>query len=534
MSNDERRAASSTSHPVETLNLGIHSSFVVRHLSFLIALFLLFPLLAQAHIGDQNVFFEGHAGLYPVRVVIRPPGVIPGLAEISVRVNTNGAQRVTVLPMRWNKGREGAPPPNEAKPVRGETNLFNGELWFMRDGAQSVEVSVTGAAGEGKVIVPVNAIATRVLPMSPGLGKLLAMSGALLIALAVSIVGGAIRESVLPAGAAASRKRIWLARGIIVFAAIGIGGFLWFGNNWWAAEARDYRNNRLYQPLPAVTKIRLENGERILTVERSIDPARNNGPIVPEHGKLMHLFLVREPGMDAFAHLHPAKRNYKTFETPLPDLPPGNYRVYADITYETGFADTLTAEVNLPATEFSANAVRPLDTDDGWRVTDPFAPTTSLKQTNHVAGYEMELSSEAPLVENRDTALRIVVRDALRRPARLEHFMGMGGHLILRREDGAVFTHLHPSGSFSMAAQQLFELRVDGKAPIKIGRAEGEPICKLPALDPNSKTAHDSLSFPYAFPKAGGYRLWVQVKTSGKVLTGVFDVSVKSAATASR
>jgi hypothetical protein len=144
----------------------------------------------------------------------------------------------------------------------------------------------------------------------------------------------------------------------------------------------------------------------------------------------------------------------------------------------------------------------------------------------------MELSMDAPLVENRDTTLHVVMRDALRRPARLEHFMGMGGHLILRREDGAVFTHLHPSGSFSMAAQQLFELRVEGKAPTKIGRAEGEPICKLPALDPKANVAHDSLSFPYAFPKAGAYRLWVQVKVSGKVLTGVFDVNVKSQAVA--
>lgn len=495
--------------------------------------FVLSTWMADAHIGDQNVFFEGDAGPYPVRVIVRPPGVIPGLAEISVRVNTNGAHRVTVLPMRWNKGREGAPPPDDAKSVRGETNLFAGELWFMRDGAQSVEVAVSGAVGEGKVIVPVNAVATRVLAMSPGLGKLLGMLGALLIALAISIVGAAVRDSVLPAGAASSRKRRWFARATIVVAALAITGFLCFGKKWWDAEAADYRNNRLYQPLPAIAHVRVENGERILTLQRTLDPARNNGPLVPEHGKLMHLFLVREPTMDAFAHLHPTKRDWKTFETPLPGLPEGNYRVYADITYETGFSDTLTATVQLSALKTSTTTgTRVLDTDDGWRITDPFEASEGLRQTNHVAGYEMELSMDAPLVENRDTTLHVVMRDALRRPARLEHFMGMGGHLILRREDGAVFTHLHPSGSFSMAAQQLFELRVEGKAPTKIGRAEGEPICKLPALDPKANVAHDSLSFPYAFPKAGAYRLWVQVKVSGKVLTGVFDVNVKSQAVA--
>ena len=81
---------------------------------------ILFPLDSSAHIGDPNVFFEGQAGPYPVRIVVRAPGVIPGLAEISVRVNTNGVQRVEALPMHWKASREGAPPPDEAKPVRGD------------------------------------------------------------------------------------------------------------------------------------------------------------------------------------------------------------------------------------------------------------------------------------------------------------------------------------------------------------------------------------------------------------------------------
>ncbi len=150
--------------------IGISLGFGIWDLRFrrtLLSFCCLLPLLARAHIGDQNVFFDGQAGPYPVRVVIRPPGVIPGLAEISVRVETNRVQRVTVLPMRWNTGRKGAPDPDEAKLVRGETNLFVGELWFMKDGAQSVEVAVHGAAGRGAVLIPVNAVATRVLGVPP-------------------------------------------------------------------------------------------------------------------------------------------------------------------------------------------------------------------------------------------------------------------------------------------------------------------------------------------------------------------------------
>jgi hypothetical protein len=35
------------------------------------------------------------------------------------------------------------------------------------------------------------------------------------------------------------------------------------------------------------------------------------------------------------------------------------------------------------------------------------------------------------------------------------------------------------------------------------------------------------LSFPYEFPKAGRYRIWVQVKPRDAVLTGMFDVDVR-------
>ena len=495
----------------------------------------------HAHVGDQNVFFEGAAGGYPVRIVVRPPGVIPGLAEISVRVETNGVRQVTVLPIRWSTGRDGAPPPDEARPVRGESNLFSGELWFMQGGAQSVEVVVNGTAGEGRVIVPVNAVATRVLGMEPWLGWGLAGFGTVLVALAGSIVGAAVRESILPAGVAAStRRRRWSGVTIGV-ALLLIGGFLFLGQRWWAAEARDYHHNRLYRPVDSTARVRQEMGQRILTLERAVDPARNNGPIVPEHGKLMHLFLVREPGLDAFAHLHPVKRDWKTFETVVPGLPAGNYRVYADVTYETGFTETLSATVALPAVVPAITdpaprlpASQPLptaDDDDAWHVGQPFAPVTStqVRQTNTLGAYTMELGMAAPLIVNQDTRLQVVVRDAQHQTVPLEEFMGMGGHLILRKEDGAVFTHLHPSGSFSMAAQQLFALRIEGKAPLKVASPQREPICQLPAMLPSSGT-HESLAFPYAFPQPGPYRLWIQVKIKGQVFTGEFAVQVNPAA----
>ncbi len=516
-------------------------------LFWLVLVFL--PHLALAHIGSPNVFFEGQAGPYPVRVTIRPPGVIPGLAEVSVRVTGGRPERLAALPIHWNVGKKGAPPPDPARLVRGETNLYTAELWFMKAGAESVEVQINGDRGPGSVVVPVNAVAVRRLAMPGFLGGLLVMLGGLLVGLGVTIASAAIRQSVLPPGVALDRGKRWPYRGGMVLVVAFFLGNLWLGKQWWDREDADYRNNRLFRPLAASAQTLVQNGQRRLRLtidDESYGHRASTPPLVPDHGKLMHLFLVREPMLDAFAHLHPVMADQSTFETPLPDLPAGDYRVYADITLESGFTHTITASVKIPATPTNALAgafeKTGFDRDDSWHLCEPIAKLVKAADRNALTSYlspeySMTWLQNGPLIENHEVQIRLAVRGVSGQLVPLEPYMGMLSHVAVRRDDGSVFTHLHPSGSVSMAALQLATLRVEGKLPSAAAFGKDEPICKLPSVEEsqpewlrmNAPGVGYSFSIPYEFPKAGTYRLWVQVKINGQVYTGLFDVLVRSA-----
>jgi hypothetical protein len=121
----------------------------------------------------------------------------------------------------------------------------------------------------------------------------------------------------------------------------------------------------------------------------------------------------------------------------------------------------------------------------------------------------MVFLTPGPLVAEKETVLRFAVLEAGGAPTPLQTYMGMAGHALLRRADGRVFTHLHPTGSISMAAQALLD---PAAAPA--------PAAPGPVAPPHE------VAFPYAFPEPGPYRLWVQVRVAGQVLTGVFDQTV--------
>lgn len=479
---------------------------------------------ASAHVGSPNVFYDGDAGPYPVRVIVRPPVVVPGLAEITVRLRRGRADGITVQPIHWKAGPKGAPPPDVAAPVPGAPGVWSAQLWLMESSSYSVRVHVKGPAGEGTALVPVTAMPAKVLRMKKGMGVVLAALGLFLFAGAVTLVGAAMRESVLAPGEEPEpRRRTWArvvsALAVVFFAVVLIGGKSW----WDSVDGRAQR--RIYRPFKVRTSASLAAGRPVLEMRIDDTRSRDWTPLIPDHGKLMHLFLLREPGLDAFAHVHPVPEGKDTFRAALPPLPAGSYRVYADVVHESGFPQTLVDRVTVPAASGPTGSGAGLasDPDDSWRTSGslPRAAAAGPKIAVLEDGSTM-LWHQEPLLADREATLSFEVRTADGRPAPLEPYMGMMSHAVISREDGQVFVHLHPMGSINMAAQQEF-----AKKEMSAGA-----VPAMAGMDHNAHMGHGTasvVSFPYAFPQPGRYRIWVQVKSAGRVLTGVFDAEVGEA-----
>lgn len=491
----------------------------------------LFSLTAQAHIGSPDVFFDGTAGPYPVRVTVRMPGVVPGRAEISAHVDSRDPVEVSFLPIYSATPITNTPPADVAQLVRGETNLYAGDLWLMRSGAYSVEVRVKGAQGEGTAEIPVTSIATRQLPLPSLLGKILLLLCALLVVGGIGIAAAAGREAALPAGATTGKRERWKGLFAASTATILFILALAVGKHWWASEENDFRRHLHEGAWPDLAAdVRVTGSERVLRLEIGKEFFKQNskGALIPDHGKLMHLFLVRAGSRDAFAHLHPIRKKDYTFEVALPPLPEGRYDIFCDLTFEGGVSSTATNSILLPPVPTAESTAPALerDPDDSW-ANMPAASNDGA--VFHLPdGTQITWQSHAPLRINQDAALRFSVADSTGAPLPLEPYMGMLCHAAVLRSDGAVFAHLHPSGNFSMAAQTFFAGKLAPKENAEMGGMADMPGMNHSMHHLPTTSADSTVYLPYQFPAPGNYRIWVQFKNGERVLTAVFDAQVGS------
>src|SRR5262249_30905500 len=137
---------------------------------------------------------------YSVYAVVRPPAALPGAADVSVQVRGAGAASVSIIAVQFQAGREGSPAPVPADKVAGATNLWSGQVWFLRPGSYTVQISIEGAYGQGQAIVPVNILGMPGRQMGRSLERVLLWIGVALFLSALMLVRAISRDALLRPG----------------------------------------------------------------------------------------------------------------------------------------------------------------------------------------------------------------------------------------------------------------------------------------------------------------------------------------------
>jgi hypothetical protein len=386
----------------------------------------------------------------------------------------------------------------------------------MSRGAYSVYVTVTGPRGDGTAIVPVSAFATGRLGLSKGLGAILVVLGVFLFAGLVRIIQAASSESLLDPGAPLTSDVKTRGRRAGFIAASLLGALVLGGAKWWKDVDREYERF-MYRPPEVETHTALEKDGSSSLWLRVRDTAAFRAifaPVIPDHGKMMHLFVVSEGKHDVFVHLHPTEVDSLYFRTRLSGIPDGWYRLYGDVVLANGLSLTVTTRSNFSGLQ---KQQPPADDDDSQAVIASPLPLAPGAAADLGGGYSLAWVGQAP------TDLRFELRKngSVVAP---QPYLGMAGHAVVLANDESVFIHLHPMGTVALTAQSAFIARDRGDTMSGGQFRDG-------ALDAGMPMTHAEMSgrlaFPYEFPRPGRYRIWVQVKPDSTVRTAAFDLDVR-------
>lgn len=486
-------------------------------------------LPAHAHVGSKDVFEQITAGPYKLFVTVRPPNIIPGVATVEVRSYGAPVDAMTDTPMPLTGEASKHPPtPDAMKRSAADPQFFTGQLWIMASGSWQVRFGVQGASGTQTAAVPVPAVSTTVLTMQRPMAILLAVLGLVLAFGVAGIIAACVREARLPPGVVpdASRRR----RALLAAAAslVVVAFCVFWGNRWWNVEAADYRGN-LYTPRDLHTQ--LDGNMLHLLIgrydkeDKQWEVARKMSPLLPDHGHLMHLYAIRWPEMDAVYHLHPTQVRTGELTDALPAMLPGEYHLYADIVYRSGYPETLTAALNIPAIMHGST----LDSEDASAAPPPLSAGLLGPQDKLPDGYTMVWDRPAKLSAGAPTLFRFTLLDASGRLATdMQPYLGMAGHAAFVKTDGSVFAHTHPDGSAAMPAMMLANAGSGAAAmsDMSAGSMTGMGGVNADAPGKSPEPLAPTVEFPYGFPSAGRYRIFIQMKHGSTVETGVFDAQV--------
>ncbi len=454
---------------------------------------------AAAVLFGHDMVHEGAAGPYRLTVYLNPHAKQPNVVEILARAEAPIVEDVRFALTSIDASSNSTPFAHVVVGPRPEDpSLFQASLPLPPQAFWRVHVEARGAAGEGAFSIPVAAAAPAV-GLTPEIVRVVA--GLLWFTAAVAVW---LLWSLFSSGSGALSRFAFAA-------ALTCPLFLGAVYRDWVASAVYHPAvyQRLYQPL----ELRFGTSpEGLLRVELH-DPGRVKfrrlDDLVLDHGHPMHLYAVALPELDRVYHLHPEMTGVGVFEKKLPAAPAGRYFVVTDIVHESGLWEAPRGEWSLD----QAVAGR-FEGDDSGAAGPPVSAARYDAEAFELPdGYRIVWRRpDRPLRANDPLRLDFALQDPKGEPARdVELYMGMLGHAAIVRHDLEVFSHVHPTGSIAMASLNAFS---DKAAPVHDHAGHSMPA--LPS----------EVTFPYAFPEPGRYRIVVQIKRGGQVETGFFDAEV--------
>jgi len=185
------------------------------------------------------------------------------------------------------------------------------------------------------------------------------------------------------------------------------------------------------------------------------------------HDKLFHAFIVSRD-LQFFVHDHPIWDN-GVFRYDLTFPKPGMYRVLGDFYPEAAAPQLITDTIFVAGTEPSDH--KPLVRDYSAKNAENLTIEFSTTPARPIAGITAQMR------------LAVAPGDGL------EKYLGAWGHMLVASEDLIDMIHTHP-------------FIADGSS---------------------------QMQFSLVFPRAGVYRVWVQLQRNGTVNTAHFDVPVEAA-----
>jgi hypothetical protein len=457
---------------------------------FLIALLLLLLPAATAlahgtHSGATETFTQS-VGPYELTITLENT-VTPTPAPLFLTVAPQSPLGDAVVELR--AAPRGLPleaaPPLEVGGAPDPLGRFYAEVQLDRGGDWELEVRARGSLGEGVARLPFT-VAPPVLPFYtvPLLVSLGGVMALLAAGVALSVVYNRLgRPSPRWANTLIGQGLFACLVGAAIFGAQQLAddlspGSLQTASGLAGGGGRPHANMLL----------RSEPSEPVagqpLTLTMELSDGSTGQPLddlAPHHEALMHLVVLDESGA-FFRHLHPARLAPGRFVIALTPDRPGRYTAYAEIA----------------RLESGSQVVSQSFAVAGAPVPAP-PPPPGLGTRELADGAQATVTASGPLRAGRQATLTFSFR-AGGEPARdIELWLGMPGHLIARRSNGQLFSHIHAA----------------------------EVVPTDLEIDPATLRYGPDIRFAYTFPQPGSYQVWAQVRRGGAILTVPLSLEVQ-------